>query len=156
MRLLQNIEVLPFENGDIEGLSALHKKSFDQRWENDFCLSLLSDKNLIGFVASLEEDSSRKLCGFIIARVICDESELLSIAVDPNYRNKGIASTLLKFVLNHLLGKGAKRIFLEVDQANFAARALYKRCNFMKIGFRPSYYVSPYGYSNALVLRCIL
>jgi ribosomal-protein-alanine N-acetyltransferase len=61
---------------------------------------------------------------------------------------------LLAAHLPHLSGYGVRALFLEVDEANAAARALYARFGFAEVGRRPAYYRTASGVkSTALVLR---
>jgi ribosomal protein S18 acetylase RimI-like enzyme len=65
---------------------------------------------------------------------------LYSLAVHPNHRGQGIGNRLLKTTLAELVARGAKRVFLEVEQANLAAVKLYERHGFRSIGILPDYY----------------
>ena len=65
---------------------------------------------------------------------------LYSLAVHPDYRARGIGNRLLQKTLAELVARGAKRVFLEVEQANKAALNLYERHGFRSIGTLPDYY----------------
>ena len=57
-------------------------------------------------------------------------------------------------VLRHLHGERAESLFLEVDETNTAAIALYRRLGFRKVGQRKAYYDAGDGSKNAaLVMR---
>lgn len=77
--------------------------------------------------------------GFALTRLIVDEAELLTLAVDPVHRRQGIADTLMTRWLNSLTGQAATA-FLEVAADNTAARALYTRHDFSVISTRRAYY----------------
>jgi len=93
------------------------------------------------------------LAGFIISRVAADEAEILSVAVARARRGRGLAGRLLDLHLRALAGRGARAVFLEVDDGNVPARRLYARRHFAEIGRREGYYASPVGASRALILR---
>jgi ribosomal-protein-alanine N-acetyltransferase len=78
------------------------------------------------------------------------EAEILSIAIAPKQRGRGLSRPLLDLNLRRLAGLGARTVFLEVDENNAPARALYRRAGFADVGRRKSYYQSG---ANALVLR---
>jgi ribosomal-protein-alanine N-acetyltransferase len=61
--------------------------------------------------------------------VLCPEGEIVSLAVDPLYRGKGIASALIKYVL-----KVFPNVYwaLEVDILNTPALKVYEKCNFIR------------------------
>jgi ribosomal-protein-alanine N-acetyltransferase len=78
--------------------------------------------------------------GFVIVRSAGDEAEILTLAVDPSHRRQGLARTLLIAAVTALRTAGAKRLFLEVDEANVAARDLYRSLGAVAVGRRPRYY----------------
>jgi ribosomal protein S18 acetylase RimI-like enzyme len=65
---------------------------------------------------------------------------LYSLAVHPDHRGHGIGNRLLQTTLAELVARGAKRIFLEVEEKNAAAVKLYERHGFRSIGILPDYY----------------
>lgn len=60
---------------------------------------------------------------------IDDETPSLAISVLEEYRNQGIGTTLLQFMIPWLKGCGYKRISLAVQKANYAVR-MYKKVGF--------------------------
>jgi ribosomal protein S18 acetylase RimI-like enzyme len=65
---------------------------------------------------------------------------IYSLAVNENHRGKQIGRTLLKAMVDQLASRGVKRIYLEVEQSNIKAVALYERNGFRCIGKLPNYY----------------
>ena len=53
-----------------------------------------------------------------MSRLAADEAEILSIAVDPGYRGRGLSRDLLLTHLGHLAGRGVRTVFLEVEENN--------------------------------------
>jgi ribosomal-protein-alanine acetyltransferase len=81
-----------------------------------------------------------QVTGFIVSRRIDDdEREILNVAVHPDFRRLGIASTLLR----HEIARCPGAHFLEVRESNAAARRLYERLGFEIVGARPEYYENP-------------
>lgn len=89
------------------------------------------------------ENTERKLCAFVVARIVADECELENIVVNAAESRQGIASTLLQEVSQAARARGAKRIFLEVREFNSAARGLYEKLGFQCDGERSAYYSDP-------------
>src|SRR5690606_32166427 len=88
------------------------------------------------------------------ARLAAEEGEILTIAVAPAHRRLGIGRQLMDAVLRELYSARAEVLFLEVEEANTAALALYRRLGFHPVASRPHYYRHPEGRSsNALVMR---
>ncbi|OYU17132.1 MAG: ribosomal-protein-alanine N-acetyltransferase [Rhodobacteraceae bacterium PARR1] len=95
--------------------------------------------------------------GFLMGRVIADEAEVLTIAVDPAHRQQGIGARLMRRFLTESASRGATSAFLEVAEGNIPARALYTRAGFAESGRRRGYYHLPDGTpDDALVMTCAL
>jgi [ribosomal protein S18]-alanine N-acetyltransferase len=78
--------------------------------------------------------------GFALARVAADQAEILTLAVVPAARRRGVGAALLQAVMQAAAARGAAALFLEVSTANDAARALYARAGFCEVGRRCRYY----------------
>ncbi|HEY6431712.1 MAG TPA: ribosomal protein S18-alanine N-acetyltransferase [Acetobacteraceae bacterium] len=91
--------------------------------------------------------------GMALARVAADEAELLTLAVAPQVRRRGIGRRLLIAAMERMAQAGAGTLFLEVSEANQAAQALYRSAGFRQAARRRGYY--PDG-ADALVLSAAL
>ena len=100
------------------------------------------------------DDRSGQLLGFVISRIVLDEAEVLTIAVDADCRRRGVAAMLLEAHLSELAMERVRRLFLEVDEGNAAARALYKKFGFVEKGRRDGYYRKADGSrASALIMQ---
>ena len=90
--------------------------------------------------------------GFILCRVAADEAEVLTLAVLPEARRRGVGGALLTSALALALAWGVRTFFLEVAEDNPAALALYQGAGFGPIGRRPGYYRRASGSVAAIVL----
>lgn len=88
-------------------------------------------------------EAGGQVAGFLIARHVTDQGEILNLAVDPPSRRKGLAKTLLHNALKELNSAGTREIFLEVRKTNSAAIAFYAGMGFRISGRRPGYYHEP-------------
>ncbi|MBV8913875.1 MAG: GNAT family N-acetyltransferase [Acetobacteraceae bacterium] len=88
--------------------------------------------------------------GMVLARVAADESEILTLAVDPDQQRRGLGRRLLEQAMRTAGARGARCMLLEVAEANTAARALYAGTGFLEVGRRRRYYRDG---SDALILR---
>lgn len=142
--------VEPATPRDAERLSQLHGAAFHRGWGRaEFEQMLLERTTLVHRLRC-----GRAVEGFIVSRIAADEAEILSIAVDKRRRGRGLARDLLRTHLGHLAGRGVRTVFLEVEEANVPARALYRRAGFRDVGRRESYYARPDGSrANAVVMR---
>jgi ribosomal-protein-alanine N-acetyltransferase len=91
--------------------------------------------------------------GFGMVRVTADESELLTLAVAPEVRRRGVGRSLLQQAIERAAMRGAVTMYLEVAADNAPALALYLSGGFVQTGRRPGYYHAPDGgRTDALVL----
>jgi ribosomal-protein-alanine N-acetyltransferase len=92
--------------------------------------------------------------GYVIARAIADEGEILNLAVAPDGRRGGVGRALVTEVLRVLGGRGVRDVFLEVRESNAGARALYAAQGFREVGRRSRYYRRPV--EDAIILRAAI
>lgn len=144
------LHIEPAESKDAQRLAQLHEHGFFRGWPVADFLGFLSDKNTPVYVAC---DAKRRIAGFALIRIVADESELLTIAVDQKWRGKGVGRALLTAVFADLMMSPARKMFLEVDEQNPSAIALYKRLGFKTVSSRKGYYARPDGSAaTALVM----
>lgn len=105
-----------------------------------------------GFLSSARVFLLTEPGGFLMGRVIVDEAEILTLAVDPPYRRQGCATRLVAAFLAEAAQRGASSAFLEVSAANAAAQALYRAAGFCESGRRPSYYTRTDGTAEDAIL----
>jgi ribosomal-protein-alanine N-acetyltransferase len=131
---------------DAAAIAAVHAASFQRGWDEDEIHRLLLDGDVVAHRAT----AGRTLIGFILSRRAAGEAEILSVAVAPAWRRRGLSRPLLDLHLRRLAGLGVRSVFLEVGDNNAPARALYRRAGFHEVGQRQGYYG---GGAAALVLR---
>lgn len=88
-------------------------------------------------------EGSQGVIGFLVARQIFREIEILNLAVAPTARLQGAGSMLLKEALRWGQSLGATRAFLEVRASNQGALRFYASRAFEVTGRRPNYYSAP-------------
>lgn len=81
-----------------------------------------------------------RLVGYVLGWVAADEAQLMSIAVEPGARDRGIGKALLARFLRELAAEGVTSVVLEVRKGNASARTLYERFGFERLGERTAYY----------------
>lgn len=143
--------ILDARPGDAAALAALHGRAFAHGWSESEFERLLADKAVIAHVARAESRGTPT--GFMLSRRAADEAEILTVAVAPAERGRGIARQLLARHLGRLAAIGIARVFLEVDDGNRPALHLYARAGFREVGRRTGYYARAQGSGAALTLR---
>lgn len=90
---------------------------------------------------------------FALGRNIAGEAELLTIATHPEAQRQGHARICLDAFLDHCQEKQCESVFLEVEENNQAALALYSKVGFVVTGQRTGYYRLSSGVrSNAVLM----
>jgi ribosomal-protein-alanine acetyltransferase len=106
----------------------------------------ISASGISGWAATRED----LILGFIAARSVADEIEILNLGVDPEARRQGIGARLVAQAVEVSREAGVRRVYLEVRESNSGARAFYSSLGFAEQGRRKNYYSQPV--ENALVL----
>ncbi len=144
------LHIEPGTSRDAEQVAAIHAKSFYRGWPREDIATYLSDTDTPTLVAC---DARRNVAGFAMLRMLGDDVELMTIAIDPRYRKRGIGRALMHAVFEDLMMTPAKRMILEVAADNPAALKLYRSLGFTQISERKGYYARPDGQpATALVM----
>lgn len=132
-----------------ELLAALHARAFPKPWmARD--IAKLMDNPSVFVILSREADGPR---GFAMAWAAAGDSELLTVAVIPEARRKGVGASLVTAASVTALVRGAATMHLEVAVDNEPARALYAKLGYEEAGRRAAYYAGEGGAVDALVMR---
>ena len=94
------------------------------------------------------------LTGYILATIIADEAEIISIAVDPDHQGRGIAGDLLLQFMTHCRTFDVAVITLEVAADNLPALGLYRQHGFAEFGLRKGYYRHGNQKTDAIMMKC--
>jgi ribosomal-protein-alanine N-acetyltransferase len=142
-----DIDFAPAETAP--ALAALHRTAFEEPWSADDIAVLLRSPGVFAVSASLAGEAA----GFILCRVAADEAEVLTLAVTPAMRRRGVAGALVERAMATALAAGARAAFLEVATDNSTAAALYRAHGFEEVGRRPGYFSRAGGAVAALIMR---
>jgi len=123
---------------DTGDLARLHARCFPRGWDETSIGTFVANPACMVFIASAGEANACH--GFLIARSASSEAEILTLAVDPGHRHKGVARALLAATIARLKLTGITQLFLEVESDNEAAECLYRGFGAKSVGHRPAYY----------------
>lgn len=141
---------MPLPPGDTESLAALHRACFpEDPWDGAALATILAMPGSFGYLAS-EGDAAG---GFLLARDLGDEIEILSVGVMPPSRRRGLGRRLIDALFAEAARRGRDSIVLEVAIGNTPARRLYTASGFAVVGRRKGYYRTADGAADALILR---
>lgn len=140
--------IRPAQLADVAELARLEHRCFSDPWSAQGFREMLGYPYVVGLVAELK---SKAIAGYLIARIVEDEGEILNLAVVPESRRQGIGLALLEEGLAVLSERGVEEVFLEVRASNQPAVDLYVRRGFRPVGRRREYYRRPV--EDAMILR---
>jgi len=133
---------------DASAMADAHAVSFEEGWSAHDIAAVLASPGAFGLVV---RGAGAAVAAFALARVAADEAELLTLAVTPGARRRGVGAALVEAVAGAASAAGAGRLFLEVAADNEAALALYRGAGFTLVGQRAAYYRRGAGMVDALV-----
>ncbi len=139
----------PLRTDDLDGAARVHAAAFDTPWSAEALGEILAAHGSFGLGVGAPE-----LCGFILCRDLAGEAEILTLAVDPAFRRRGLAQALVRDAIDRAATMGTLALFLEVATDNPAAIGLYEGAGFRQVGLRRGYYARALGPNiDALVMR---
>ena len=134
---------------DVDAVTKIEKATFARPWtREDFLREMEVNKVARYLVYVLDGE----IVGYAGAWVILDESHITNIAIREDMRGRGYGKALVKALLQYLSNLGAEYATLEVRVSNAAARHVYERLGFVRMGTRPHYYEA--NGEDALLVVC--
>ncbi|MEQ1817563.1 MAG: GNAT family N-acetyltransferase [Terricaulis sp.] len=142
------IEAAPATASEL--LASLHARAFPKKpWSAPEIAKLMENQA----VFALLHGNGAKPNGFVMAWAAAGDSELLTVAVVPEARRKGVGAALVTSAGVAALVRGAASMHLEVAEDNDGARALYRKLGYEEAGRRHAYYAGEGGSVDAIVMR---
>ena len=117
-------------------IAQLEKICFSDPWSERSIASEL-DNNLAFWLVAVEGET---VAGYIGSQTVMEETDMMNVAVHPDFRRQGIAEALANGLVGHLKAMGSRCLTLEVRASNAPAIALYEKLGFTEIGRRKNYY----------------
>ncbi len=92
-----------------------------------------------------------RLAGYVGSQTVLEETDMMNIAVHPDFRRQGVGEALVNALVAALKDRGSRQLTLEVRASNEPAKTLYEKLGFQQIGLRKNYYRHPK--EDACILR---
>jgi ribosomal-protein-alanine N-acetyltransferase len=143
--MLQDVNILirHCRTNDLDRVYDIERTSFPDYWTKVSLEYLLRINSQGFFVAEINE----KIIGYAIASIERNLwkpwktfGHLVNIAVDPEFRGKGIGRELAETVIEYLKSKKIRKVILEVRTSNIVAKNLYASMGFLETGVKEKYY----------------
>ena len=150
-KALMGIVIDDMKVEDLPEIVSIENASFKTPWSETLFYNEIRKTIAVSRVAKIDG----KVVGYLCANLIIDEGHILNLAVHPQYRRRGIASWLIKEMIDIMRNSACRSIFLEVRLSNEQARSMYGKFGFSLLGTRRNYYISPVEDAVIMVLRLI-
>ncbi len=131
----------------VSQVAELEKKCFSAPWSEKSVASELENPLACWLVAL----DGTLVTGYAGSQTVMGETDMMNIAVHPDFRRRGIGEALVQALISELKKRGSRCLTLEVRASNGAAQGLYAKLGFFLAGRRPNYYFHPR--EDALILR---
>ena len=148
---------------DCDAIAALDARLFVTALDQARLMALQSNPIFCGFVdlvtdqdqpqSILVGDLAPYLNGYLLATMIDDEAEILSIGVTPDRQRQGVGKRLLQRFFEHGTSQNMTRVVLEVAEDNVPAVKLYRDFGFVEFGRRKGYYKQGNRKIDAIMMK---
>lgn len=141
------MKITKMTQSHVRQVAELEALCFSDPWSE---ISVASElKNELAYWLVAEEND--RVAGYVGSQTVLGETDMMNIAVHPDFRRKGVAEALVNALVSDLKDMGSRCLTLEVRASNIPAQRLYEKLGFSQIGKRPKYYHNPK--EDALILR---
>ena len=148
---------------DCDAIAALEARLFASALDQLRLAALQTNPVFCGFVdlvpdqdqpqPTSADDLGSYLGGYLLAMMIDDEAEILSIGVTPYWQRQGVGKRLLQHFFEHGTSQNMTRVVLEVAEDNVPALGLYRDFGFAAVGCRKGYYKQGNQKIDAIMMK---
>jgi [ribosomal protein S18]-alanine N-acetyltransferase len=122
---------------DLDAIEQIERASYPTPWSRSMFASELAKPSSLSLGAV---DEAGTLVGYLVLSRYVDAWHVMNVAVAPEQRRQGIASALLRHLLDETRGDARRGYTLEVRVSNVGAISLYEAFGFRPKGVRRGYY----------------
>jgi len=141
------MDYIEMQESHVTQIAALELICFSDPWsENSIRYELRNP--LSTWLVAIEGE---RVVGYVGSQTVLGETDMMNLAVDPDFRKQGIGERLVAKLIDLLRVKQAYCLTLEVRTSNTPAISLYEKLGFSQVGRRPNYYHHPK--EDALIMR---
>jgi ribosomal-protein-alanine N-acetyltransferase len=126
----------PMILADLDRVVSIEMQSMPSPWSRELFEEELKRSQANYFV--IEEEGI--LAGYIGYWEAPEEAHIITLAIAPSFRNRGLGKRMMDHFFAFAARKGARLATLEVREGNEAGRGLYEKCGFRMVAIRKKYY----------------
>ena len=133
-------QLIPLAHEHLGQAAEIERLCFSDPWSEKMLAEHLA--NPCSLTLAAVGDTGR-LLGYVGLLAVVDEGYITNVAVRPDCRRQGVASSLLQALEARGRARNLTFLTLEVRQSNAPARALYEKLGYLQAGLRRNYYENP-------------
>ena len=148
---------------DCDAIAALEARLFPTALDQPRLMALQTNPVFCGFVvlvpdqdqpqSTFADNLNSYLGGYLLATIIDDEAEILSIGVTPDRQRQGVGKRLLQRFFDYGASWNMAKAVLEVAEDNVPALGLYRDFGFAEFGRRKDYYKQGNRKIDAIMMK---
>ena len=135
-----NHQLIPLVHEHLSQAAEIERLCFSDPWSEKMLAEHLANPCSLTLAAV---DGVGRLLGYVGLLAVVDEGYITNVAVRPDCRCQGVASSLLQALEARGRARNLTFLTLEVRQSNAPARALYEKLGYVQAGLRRNYYENP-------------
>lgn len=135
-----NHQLIPLVHEHLSQAAEIERLCFSDPWSEKMLAEHLANPCSLTLAAV---DGVGRLLGYVGLLAVVDEGYITNVAVRPDCRCQGVASSLLRALEARGRARNLTFLTLEVRQSNAPARALYEKLGYVQAGLRRNYYENP-------------
>jgi ribosomal-protein-alanine N-acetyltransferase len=125
---------------DLPEIERIERRCYATPWSRSMFAGELAKPTSICLGAFDTDGEDGRLVGYLIVSRYVDAWHVMNVAVDPDHRGRGVATTLLERLFELTADDARRGYTLEVRVSNATAIGLYERLGFQSRGIRRGYY----------------
>lgn len=130
------ITISPMRRRHLRSVLAIEQQVYPRPWSERLFEDELDRSGRLYLVARVEST----VVGYCGLLMIADDGHVATVAVDPAWQGRGVATRMLAELVAGALEMGANQLTLEVRVSNIVAQRVYRRFGFAPAGARKAYY----------------
>jgi ribosomal-protein-alanine N-acetyltransferase len=131
------VEIVPMRRRHLRSVLRIEEQVYPRPWSSSLFLSELALRSSRAYCVARV---GREVVGYSGVMISFEDAHVTTIAVDPVWHRRGIATRLMVALARESLVRGAHNLTLEVRMSNKGAQELYRRFGFAPVGVRKNYY----------------
>ena len=134
-----SIDLRPLTLADLAAIERIERRAYPTPWSRSMFAGEIAKQSSI-CLGAIDGEAAGRLAGYMIISRYADAWHIMNIAIDEDYRRRGIATQLLNRLFELTSTDDRRGYTLEVRVSNGHAIKLYERLGFVARGIRRGYY----------------